>query len=100
MAEDKMKNLHMKFTEKQTLWGEFTSVFKTDQGSKWFFEYMLSRLAEEKERDLQEKRLLQEQKIKEEMLKNPPSDNLKNFDKIKTKVDSDDSDGEPLRQSK
>ena len=95
-----MSNLHMRFVDKESLWCEFNSVYKTDNASKWFFEYMLSRLAEEKERDLQEKRLLQEQKIKEEMLKNPPSDNLKNFDKIKTKVDSDDSDGEPLRQSK
>lgn len=60
VAEDKMKNLHMKFTEKESLWGGFTKAFKNDQGSKWYFEYMLSKLAEEKERALREKRRLQE----------------------------------------
>ena len=57
-----MKNLHMKFTSKQSLWKEFSSVFMGDQGSKWFFDYMLSRLAQEKERALLEKRREQELK--------------------------------------
>lgn len=30
IAEEKTKDLHMKFREKQSLWNEFTSVLKTD----------------------------------------------------------------------
>ena len=96
-----MSNLHMRFVDKESLWCEFNSVYKTDNASKWFFEYMLSRLEEEKERDRYQKRLEHEQKMKEEMLKNPPVDNLRNFDKIKTaNIDSDDSDSDALPQSK
>jgi len=93
VSEDKMKNMHMKFKERESLWTEFSSVFKTDQGSLWFFDDMINKLGQERERLLQEQRHAQEKKQKEEMLKKSQMENLKNFDKIGLTNDSDDSDG-------
>ena len=56
VAEGKMKNLHMKFTKKASLWGEFSSFHKSDEGSKWYFDYMIKKLIEDKERAVWEKR--------------------------------------------
>ena len=93
-VEEKLKNLHMKFTTKPSQWTQFLRLFKTDQGSLWFYDYMLQKMNKEKERASNEKRRQQQKKINEEMLINQQIDITRNFDKIKMhkRRDSDSDD--------